>query len=54
MKRSDQCEEIRVKALKYLKLNLKKRRFIDTVWKLNAPGDRLLAVMRNSEQTVYL
>ena len=43
MKMSDHCEEICVKAL-ISKNNstCKKRRFTDTVWKLNAPGDGLL------------
>ena len=45
MKKSDNCEEICVKAL-ISKNNstCKKRRFTGSVWKLNAPGDGLLVV----------
>ena len=41
MTRSDHSEEIRVKAL-MSKNNLRKRRFTDAEWKLNAPGYGLL------------
>ena len=45
--RTDHCEEICVKALisKNNVLNLQKRRFTGTVWKLNAPGDGLLQIV---------